>query len=94
LGVEHLGKQLQVTDRLADRDTELVRIDQPIKIAAGSHPFIGNPQQVAILTEQHSIKLARSLKKQIVVELVRPSPWAVRTSMPRRRSSAVTAAGT
>jgi hypothetical protein len=41
----------KVTDRLADRDTELVRIDQPVKIAARSHPFIGNPQQVAILTE-------------------------------------------
>ena len=71
LGVEYLGKQLQVTDRLTDRDTELVSIDQPVKIVARSEPFIGNPQQISILTEQHPIELPGSLKKQIVVELVR-----------------------
>ena len=52
-GNPDLSKQLQVTARLADCNTELVRIDQPIKIAARLELFIGNPQQVSILTEQH-----------------------------------------
>jgi len=63
LGVERLGKQLHVTDRLSDGDTELVRIDQPVKIAARTKPFIANSQQVAILTEQHPLELRCPLKQ-------------------------------
>ena len=71
-GVECLGDQFQVAYRLTDRDTELVSIDQSCEIAARSEPFVGNPQQVAVLTEQHTVELPGSLKKQVVVELVRP----------------------
>lgn len=39
---EHLGKQLQIMDSLADGNTELVCIDQPVKVMARPEPFIGN----------------------------------------------------
>ena len=71
-GVECLDDQFQVAYCLADRDTEGVSIEQSCEIAPRFEPFIGNAQQVSVLTEQDAVELPGSIQEQVVVEPVRP----------------------
>lgn len=56
-------------NRLADRDAELMRVDEPCKRTAGLEPKVSEGQEVFILAEEHATKLGRPVKKLFITGL-------------------------
>lgn len=70
-GLQNLGSELQIANRLSDRELKLMTVEDPDELTAALLPLIGHDEKVGVLREQHTAELHRPLEKGSIVQLGR-----------------------
>jgi len=67
IGIVHLRDQCQVADRLADRQVELMTVNQPGKRVPRALMTVCDRQQVVVLTEEHPAQCGCPLQEMLII---------------------------
>src|SRR5947207_2542097 len=70
VGSQNFRTQFEVTNGLANRDSQMFRVNHARNFAAASQPFVRQGQEVVVLGEFGSFKLGGACENLIVVGMV------------------------